>query len=528
MPGTRDHKPVVIEDFGGWWNRGDPESAPSDHFIVADNIQFFHSGFETRDGLTNYIQDLLPSLKIVRAYNFVTQTGDTILALDATGNIYHFVGPTVPIPAPVLTIPTMEDFGFIGFNGRAYITPFKTYTNLQGEKYSLGIQNEYLYVYKGDQTPARKAAGKPPTGPALGVQNGPATSIPVTDIGLHLIAVVYETDTGYMTALGPEVFGEWTYDGLHEITVYNITVPPVADTSIIRRHLVSTKAITSYNGDQAGYQFFFIPGGTINDRTTATWTGHYYDSELISDASHLIDNFSEIPSAVSLNSFHSRLVMVGEYGTTETLTGLPPGITDNRSVARVSFPGEPEAISKIDGLIVAPLDGQALTNAQEFRDILYLFKQTRTFGYSDNNDEPVTWQEEVLDQGIGCAVHGIASVLDSGGVNTDFLIIVDWSGLMLFNGTFAQPAMSWKIEDFWKTIDRNYYHQIQIVNDSLNKKIWITLPEPYRKMLLHADYSNGMNAKDIRWSRWVFDIKPFTITLIENDKLIIGTPGPGF
>ena len=28
MPGTRDHEALVIEDFQGWWQRGDPESAP--------------------------------------------------------------------------------------------------------------------------------------------------------------------------------------------------------------------------------------------------------------------------------------------------------------------------------------------------------------------------------------------------------------------------------------------------------------------------------------------------------------------
>jgi hypothetical protein len=49
MPGTRDHDPLVIEEFGGLWQRGDPESAPSDHFIQADNIQYIHSGCETRD-----------------------------------------------------------------------------------------------------------------------------------------------------------------------------------------------------------------------------------------------------------------------------------------------------------------------------------------------------------------------------------------------------------------------------------------------------------------------------------------------
>jgi hypothetical protein len=417
----------------------------------------------------------------------------------------------------------MEDFGFVAISGRAYITPFKTYTNAQGEKYQLGIQNEFLYVYNGDQTPARKAAGPGPTGPALGAADD---ILGATDTGFHLIAVVYETDTGYFTSLGPEVFAAHDFTGVNQIRVFNIPISPAA--YVKKRHLVSTKAITSYNGDQTGYQFFFIPGGNVDDNTTTVKVVQYFDSDLIADASHLIDNFSEIPAGIALNTYHSRLVMVGEYGTAETLVGLPPGITDNRSIARLSFPGEPESISKIDGLIVVPLDGKSLTNVQEFRDILYLFKKTRTFAYSDNNDEPVTWTEEVLDQGIGAPVHGIATVLDTGGVNTDFLIIVDWSGMMLFNGTYSQPEMSWKIEDFWRLLDRNSFHEIQIVNDSINKKIWMTLPDPYRKMLLHANYSNGMNAKDIRWARWIFDINAYTIALIETDRLVIGTPGPNY
>lgn len=246
---------------------------------------------------------------------------------------------------------------------------------------------------------------------------------------------------------------------------------------------------------------------------------------MIADASHLIDNFSEIPSSVNLNTYHSRLVMVGEFGTDETLQGLPAGVNDNRSIARLSAPGEPESISKVDGLIVAPLDGQPLTNVQEFRDILYLFKHTRTFGYSDNNDVPASWQEHVLDQGYGAPVHGIATVLDTGGVNIDFLLIVDWAGVLMFNGTYAQPELTWKIEKFWKMLDRNNFQNIQIVNDTINKKIWMTLPDPHKKSLLHANYANGMNADSIRWAKWIFAINTFTIALIQTDRLIIGTSG---
>jgi len=518
MPGTRDHDPLIIEEFEGWWQRGDPDSAPSNHFIQADNIQYFQSGVGTRDGLRNYLVDPLPTLQILRVYNYTTQTGQTLLVLTVGGNIYHVKKPTDLVGAPILTIAEMQDFGFVAINGRAYISPFKTYVNAQGEKYQLGLQNVPLYVYNGDGTPARPAAGAPPTGQVV-LANGVAGR---TDTGLHFVGVVFETNSGYLTAPGA-FSAQFTYSGVNKIDVSAI---PTGPAPVIKRHLVSTKFIFSYNGDILGYQYFFIPNGTIPDNTTTTKTVEYFDSDLIADASHLTDNFSVIPSGVALNTYHSRMIIVGEYGNTETLVGLPPGITDNRSIARVSFPGEPESISKIDGLIVAPLDGHPLTNVQEFRDVLYLFKSTRTFSFSDNNDEPVTWQEEVLDQGIGAPVHGIATVLDTGGVNTDFLLIADLSGLMLFNGVFALPELTFKIEDFWRALNHNEFHKIEVANDSLNKKIWITLPEPHRKTLLHADYSDGLNPSKIKWARWIFDVNVFTIALVQFDRLLIGTPGP--
>jgi len=194
---------------------------------------------------------------------------------------------------------------------------------------------------------------------------------------------------------------------------------------------------------------------------------------------------------------------------------------DNRSVARLSAPGEPEAISKVDGLIIAPLDGNPLTHCQEFRDVLYLFKKTRTYGYSDNEDVPASWREQVIDQGVGAPIHGIATVLDSGGVNIDYLLIADLSGLMLFNGVYSRPELSWKIENFWRSFNRNEMRSMQIVNDSLNKKIWIVLPPPLRNYVLHANYEDGLDAKNIKWSKWKFDQLMNGVALIETDKLIL-------
>jgi hypothetical protein len=348
-------------------------------------------------------------------------------------------------------------------------------------------------------------AGLPPITGAMTVENTNTDGF--CDFGFHLIGVVYETDTGYLTAPGPEFFAGISFIDIKKASkVKNIPISP--NSFVTKRHLVATKWIPEYNGDQKGYQFFFIPDGSIENNTDTEKEISFYDSDLVSDASHLIDNFSEIPAMVGLTTYHGRMVGYAEY--------------DNPSVARISAPGEPEAINQVDGLIIAPLDGNPLTNAQEFRDILYLFKKTRTLAYSDNNEEPAAWEVDVIDQAVGAPVHGVATVLDSGGVNVDFLLVADYSGLMVFNGTYARPELTWKIEDYWFALTRNDFRYIQVVNDSLSKKIWITLPPPIRHKMLFADYGNGLDAKNIRWSQWIFDAKIATATLIETNKLILG------
>ena len=60
------------------------------------------------------------------------------------------------------------------------------------------------------------------------------------------------------------------------------------------------------------------------------------------------------------------------------------------------------------------------------------------------------------------------------------------------------------------------------MNDSLSKKVWITLPPPNQHHMLYMDYGNGLDAKNVRWARWIFDAKISCITLIETNKLVLG------
>lgn len=496
-----DHSPIVIDQFNGLYRNGEPDSVPIDHFTETENLAFVGSnGIETRPGLGPSQDVAAPLGRITRVYNYITQDSNDLLVLREGGDIFHVLNGGITVLGPILSIPEMTDFGFVPYAGRAYLTPFTTYGTAPNSLQK-GLDGEFLYVYLGEGLPARKAAGAAPTTGTLTIANGTG----FTDAGFHLFGVVYETDTGYLTA--PGRFTGFTTLASNGVSFSNIPVSP--DSFVTSRRLVMTRVIPNYNNDPTGYQYFFIPSGRIADNSSTTLNNiTVFDADLLEDASHLIDNFDEIPAGVGLTFYHNRMCLWTSF--------------DDPSVVRVSAPGEPEAISELDGLIIAPLDGNPLTNASEMRDIFYLFKKNRTFAYSDNGDVPSSWPLTVVDTGLGCPVHGLATVVDSGSSSIDYLISTSFRGIVLFNGRYLDPELSWKIVDLWKEQDHNEYQNIQIVNNTPDKILYCALPD---RRLLVGDYSNGLDPKKIRWMIWRFDIPVTSVALFNTSELIIGSDG---
>lgn len=499
----RSHVPVTVEEFKGLWTRGDYETCPLDHFTECNNIQFQQGAVKTRDGIDPYAA--FPNVIRMYTYNQPNQQG--LLLLDGAGNIYHTLSPTPTVP--ILSIPQMEDFGFKAINGRAYISP---------NDRVMGLQNEFVYVYMGDGTAARKAAGDAPLTAAAAAQSAVAGTV---ELGWHIYSYVFETNTGFLTKLAPGVALQQTLAN-RKVDLSSIDIS--ADSFVVARHIVATKAIdpTLYDGNLEGYQFFFVPDGNIDDNVTTTKTIDFYDADLIDDASHLLNILEEIPAGVNLFTYHNRLGTVAEYGV-ETGSSLTSTI-GNLSLARLSYPGEPEAFDAVSGLIVTPLDSKPLTNGQEYRDVLYLFKQTKTFAYTDTGEEPVDWPLVVIDEGTGAPIHGIAYVLDSGGVNIDYVLICDWSGVMMFDGKFTRPQgeLTWKIADTWHGLDRDNFNYIHMLNSSIKQRLYIVLPD---FTMLMADYSDGLTPETIKWTPWTFDVGITAIALVETDKLLLASDG---
>lgn len=501
MTKYRDHIGIALNNFNGLYDRGDVDDVPIDHFQECENIRFLGDGaFKTRDGVGISQSVAVPLSNVKRIYNYPTNSANTLLVLTyiaGVGRIYHVVSAASTL-GPILTITGMSDFAFIPYAGRAYLSPFSTFVvgDLNVEK---GLQNEFLYVYAGDGTAARRAAGTAMTG-NMTIANGAAGH---TDPGIHVFGFVKETISGYLSA--PGQLEEFTTAAASSVSFG--AVQAGGSPLVVRRHLVATKVITPpFNGDLTAHQLFFVPNATIeNDTDTFLNNISFYDADLIDDASYLLDNYAEIPAGAVLSLYRNRLCL----GTTYT------DISD----ILVSESGEPEAINQIEGILSVPPDGNPITNAQDLRDTLYVTKRSRTVSFVDTGDVPSTWPMVIVDNALGSSVHGIATVLDSGSNSVDYLIICTYQGISLFNGTYRDPELSWKIENYWKQLDRDLFGKIQIVNAVIQKEIYCVLPTGN---VLCGNYANGMDPKKIRWVPWIYNVNVNSIAIHNIDEIVLG------
>lgn len=508
MP-VRDHSPLPMGPFKGLWRRGDPDNVPLDHFEDGDNLLRKGKDWESRPGIAVSQDVVAPLTNIKRGYNFPRPTSNDEIILvynDTTGNgeIYHLVNDgTGTVYGPILTKAGMTDFAFVPYAGRGYISPFGTFQtgdiNIQK-----GLQNEFLYVYLGAGAAARKAAGAGPTDTPLTIANGAAGH---TDAGFHLFGTVFEYDSGYLSPI-KQITGFNTSAGN---SVSFAAIQSTGDATVVRVHVVATAVIPSYNGNTEGYEFFFIPNATVNNGTLVLNNVSFFDEELIDSAWHLLDNYTEIPAGCGLNLYHDRLVLNTTY--------------DDLNLCLVSAEGEPEAISQVDGLLTVAQESSPLTCTQELRDVLYVGRRTKVIGYTDNGDVPSSWPDTVIDTGRGWPVHGIGAVLDSGGTTVDYLIVGNFAGVMIFNGKFIQPELSYKVSDIWAEQDRNLFRlvQIAILTTQTQNKIYIVLPDG---RLLVGDFADGLNHKDICWDTLSFYVTVNCVLIVNVDDIILGMDNP--
>ena len=451
-----EYRKIDLSRFRGLYQRGDRTQTPRAYNWKLENMEFEGDSLVGRKGFSKVFSSILPERGILRAFQFVRPEGiaNSIVYLsdeyDSSGNpagkFYNHLSQTNPI----LTIPGATDFSALSFYGRLYITPH----NLQE-----GKSGSFVYVWTGSGS-ARKAAGSAPT---LSFNVTETATTGRVSAGVRIFALVYQTDSGYLTKPGPATFPALKATGGYTLRVSGIRSGPAHTT---KRYIIATKTIFEgqvsgggFVGNQENYPFYFVPGGEISNNTdNATVDLNFYDEELLEDAHYLFTQQEELGAGLGLCSYNGRMCLWGRDG--------------EPNILRISKRNEPESFSTLDGFsVVDPQSSLSIRNCWAFRDSLYVARPNKTYILSDNGGAPSTWTVGTVDLGIGTEVNGVATILDTRATNLDYTLIATKQGLILFNGNYNAPEISWPVEELWDKIKD--FEGVQITHNPAIKKIYI-------------------------------------------------------
>lgn len=483
-----EHTPLSQVSFRGLYSRGVSDTVPDGFFSDCLNNKFAEGEVSSRDGSV-----LAVTRSNVRRFFVYKRLNETprLLILDTSGNLYDSLAPGVPI----YTDATFSDFSMVNSNNRAYATPHNRIR---------GITSKSLLVYEGTGN-ARLAAGVAPSGFTLGAAvSGTAGNV---EAGYHLFAQAYITSSGFITAPGPIA---WTLLNCPGGTKVDLSAIGVGGAAVAGRVLLATKAIptTLYNGNQYAYELFFIPGAIILDNVTTTLSVSFFDADLIDSADYLIDSLPTIPAGLGVITYNGRLVTWGESG--------------NEFTIRISEAGQPEVFNSVSGFIqLDPSDAiSGVKNCFEHRKNLVIETANRTYTTTDNGSDPSTWAVNDVDKSTGAECFCVATVLDARGTNTDRAFIASKAGLISYEGYAKRPELSFNIEDVWGRINKTVFNLVQIVDDPLNHRMFITVPLDSATAISHilyADYSKcftvygTLDERMVKWSLWSFPTVPVSI-----------------
>lgn len=483
---------ITIKSPQGRWGRGPDDTAPPDHCIDEQNLEFSHGQVGSRLGINTTLTASGGWDGTVKRVHVFKRVGEAnrLLILDANGKIYD----STNLVSEVLSVAGMIDFACVILFNRAYIAPSTGQVGKTGEK---------VYVYDG--TTIRAAAGNPPSGHTMAGADGAAGKV---EKGNHLFAVAYETGSGFITApgLGTGEYVNVESAGDKQVDLSGMPASGSWPAGTKAVHILATTLLApSYNGNPAEQAWYFIPNARYEsgDFAAGTKTVDFYDADLLTSADYLQYQLTEIPAGCKLSSFNGRLIVCGQ--------------PTNDNIVLVSKSGEPESISETNGyIIVDPGDmGGGVKNAIEHRGLLYLTKSSRTYVTNDNGSSPSTWETNQVDASIGCEPLGTSALLDTKGATKDQFIIADRSGLYAFIGSYnAERDLSYKIRDDWRNINPAYFHLVQVCVDPIKERIYVAVPDGTATSpdtLYVGDYQEGFTWDRIRWSKWSIPGTPTSI-----------------
>ena len=471
-------KPTInITGFKGLWSRGYNDNCPLDHLQVCNNCSFPGPGqVGIRESVT-YSSSI--SGRTIISYQVITpSTVPILLTLDASGVLRDETNSVT-----LHTFIGADDFIAISVFGRVFIS-----AKYQGK----ALHNNFVYYYDGTNF-ALVGGGGPISGPTL-AQVNPG----IVYAGIHGVAVSFQYRNGFISKPSPIAY--ITSTGTNDIEVSGIAI---GGSAVVGRVIFMTQANQT--------ELFYVPLGTINDNTTTTFTINSVDTALTASADYLNDILPNIPSCSSMRFYNGRLIYIGLDTTSNTapdqvlVSGAP---VNSGGAAQIN----PETVDLVTGVVNMPEDfGINTTNTgMVLRGVLYLCKPFGTYGTQDNGNDPGTWPLNVIDTALGSYDTGISlfNTAFSGQDTLDQCFIITSRGLMLFNGQYQDPPLSYKIEGYWQNFTISNFYKCKIAHDINLKRVYLIFwyyssqNTVINSSLFMMDYTEGLDAHNVKWSTW--------------------------
>jgi hypothetical protein len=491
-----DKDPFIINNFKGI-NLGSANSLfPSysqdsvdfSHALDALNIVFLkEGGIQTRPPFREKSQLISDNLNIdivIMQHWKIANLGGTyydnrwLFLTYSPGANEGKIYDTAHTGVPQITLTGMKFASVINVYGRLYISPLS--------EVGTPLAGEYIWTYDG--TTARHVGGTAPVEATLTITDVAVGGANVTP-GLHIGAVAFETNTGFITPAGPATRIQVTIaaGGGRAARFTNVDTGPAGT---VARHLLLTKTINNYDGIQDNWELFFAL--KIPDNVATTGDVIVPDTGLVNSADYLLSEFASIPSCAAISLYGTHLMYNGSR-------------TD-QTVIYVSKGNDPETVDQTEDYIQKK-DGipQEFLNSRELRGLCYLFKETSTYvTREDPSSPPNAWAIDLVDSGIGISPLAIGEILSNpGGLVLDNLIVGGMYGLYVFSGTYSRIPFSYNIQAKFNGMTRTELKYTRMAVDPVRRRIYLLIGNPLvLSELWMADYFNGLDNENVKWCRW--------------------------
>lgn len=475
---SQEDTKIPVEKFQGLYNRGSDDEVPVDH--ARDSLNVVHTSeghVKTRDGVIKSIA--LPQNGGLRRFFVMTAVppnigepltsnptstdGDGLLWLDNANHLYIGNDPT-----PLLTLGGMADFSAINIANRTYVSPNTGQAGLLKGK--LKLVNPLTGGIRDAAGHAPEQAGGSSLSAANSVSSG---NVPP---GLHKIAVIYETESGFWTQPGPKIY-KTAVPVPSNPTVFAATGHKMLTGESHRIAAVGTWGFPfdfsdTWHVTRIDDDHFSVPvdSTTFGGGITSTFTvaAGFVPAEVISDGAHGIE-VSAIP--LGGTGVKRRIILATradeeEFFFVPNVPGSQSEINDNTTVSTVINFDDTDLVDSADYLfdILEAIPGGSsmckyrnrliitgpflpgiqerilVSNINDFetfnwvsgyvqiqnerdnndvfgsfvlRDVLYLTKFVGTFATQDNGDNPSTWPVTVIDGVVGTYAHGTSTFTET-------------------------------------------------------------------------------------------------------------------